>query len=129
MKYLVTGGSGFCGFEIVRHLLSQGHSVRVFDTDPFPQPLPEVEWMQADVRSASAVEHACEGIDRIIHCIAKVPISKAGKEFWSVNVEGTRHVLEAAKRKRISKVVHLSSSAVQLSEKNPVPEDAPFHPM
>ncbi len=129
MNYLVTGGSGFCGFEIVKHLLTQGHRVRVLDVETLPEKLPGVEYLKVDIRDAAAVLKAAEGQDRIIHCIAKVPVSKAGKDFWTVNVDGTRNILEAALKLRISKVVHLSSSAVQLSKVNPVPEDAPLRPI
>lgn len=128
-KYLVTGGSGFCGFEIVKDLLRRGLQVRVLDVEPLPEPLSGVEFFRGDVRSLKDMEAACRGMDRVIHCVAKVPITKAGKEFWTVNVEGTRQVLEAAMRCGVKKVVHLSSSSVQLSEKNPVPEEAPFHPV
>lgn len=127
--YLVTGGSGFCGFEIVKYLLARGEKVRVFDIIPLPEPLAGVEFCQVDIRDFEAVLKACRGIDKIIHTVAKVPISKAGKGFWEVNVNGTRNVLEAALQSGIKKVVHISSSAVQMSETNPVPEDAPLHPV
>jgi nucleoside-diphosphate-sugar epimerase len=126
--YLVTGGSGFCGLEIVKHLLSKGEKVRVFDLEPLPEHLP-VDFVRADIRDFAAVQRAAEGVTRIIHTVAKVPISKAGKDFWTVNVGGTKNVLEVALNKKIQKVVHLSSSSVQLSEKNPVPENAPFNPI
>lgn len=126
--YLVTGGSGFCGFEIVRYLLKQGHRVRVLDLEPLPEKT-DAELVTADIRDYTAVENAVRGTDCVIHCIAKVPISKAGREFWEVNVDGTRNILEAARKNLISKVVHLSSSSVQLSKTNPVPEDAEFHPV
>ncbi len=126
--YLVTGGSGFCGVEIVRHLIAKGQRVRVLDIEPPPGDM-IVEFARADVRDAAAVSQACRGVDKVIHTAAKVPISKAGRQFWEVNVEGTRHVLQAALENKVSKVVHLSSSAVQMSEVNPVDEDAPYHPV
>ena len=128
--YLVTGGSGFCGFEIVKYLLARNEKVRVLDIEPLPEPLSGVEWIQADIRDKEAVTRACRDITRVIHTVAKVPISKAGREFFDVNVGGTRNILEAALRNSgIEKIVHISSSAVQLSEINPVPENAPYHPV
>ena len=127
--YLVTGGSGFCGFEIVKFLLSKGERVRVLDIEPMPENIAGVEFVNADIRDGQNVSDACRGIDRVIHTVAKVPISKAGREFHEVNAGGTRHILEAALSHKIKKVVHLSSSAVQMSEHNPVPEEAPYNPV
>ncbi len=127
--YLVTGGAGFCGVEIVKTLIGHSQTVRVLDCEPFPESIPGLEFVQADVRDKTAVAKACQGIEKVIHTVAKVPISKAGKEFWHVNVEGTRNVLEASLKAGVSKFVHLSSSAVQLSEHNPVDEYAPYHPV
>ena len=71
----------------------------------------------------------CKGIDKIIHTVAKVPISKAGKEFWEVNVGGTKNILEAALKNKVKKVVHISTSAVQFSDKNPVDEYDSYNPI
>lgn len=127
--YLVTGGSGFCGVEIVRFLLQKGEAVRVLDPVPFPDPACKIEYAAGDIRCLDDVSKACRGIKTIIHAAAKVPISKAGKEFWHVNVDGTRNVLEAAHQNGIKKVVHISSSSVQGMEPSPVNEFAPFSPV
>ena len=126
--YLVTGGSGFCGFEMVKLLLEKKQKVRVLDIEKMPENL-KVDFIKADIRDRKAVEDAVKGVDYVIHTVAKVPISKAGKEFWNVNVEGTRNVMEAALKSNVKKVVHISSSSVQMNKKNPVGEYAPFHPV
>jgi len=130
--YLVTGGSGFCGLEIVRLLLRKKHSVRVLDIEPLPEDIasnPKVEFIKADIRDKKKVYEALKGVERVIHTVAKVPISKAGKEFWEVNVAGTRNVLEASLAYGVKKVVHISSSAVQFTNKNPVDELDPYNPV
>lgn len=127
--YLVTGGSGFCGVEIVKFLLKKKEKVRVLDIEPLPNELVgKVEFVRADIRDKKKVFEACRGVDRIIHTVAKVPISKAGKEFWEVNVKGTKNVLEAALKNKVKKVVHISTSAVQFLP-SPVDENAPYNPV
>lgn len=126
---LVTGGSGFCGFEIVKYLLAREEKVRVFDIAPLPSKLNGVEFVWGDIRDPKAVMEACRGVTGIIHTVAKVPISKAGHDFFTVNVDGTRRVLDAAAASGIKKVVHISSSAVQFADRNPVPENAPYRPV
>jgi len=126
VKYLITGGSGYCGTEIGHYLLQKGADVRILDLEP-PSGLPsEIEFMEGDIRDRKVVERACQGIDKVIHAAAKVPISKAGKAFYDVNVSGTRNILEASFKSRVNKVVYLSSSSVQFGNPSPVDEDAPY---
>lgn len=129
--YLVTGGSGFCGVEIVKFLLKKGEKIRVLDIEPLPDELKnsKIEFILADIRNKDKVNEACKGITKIIHTVAKVPISKAGKDFWNVNVEGTKNILEAALKNNIKKIVHISTSAIQFSNKNPVDENDAYHPI
>ena len=130
-KYLVTGGCGFCGVEIVKSLLKKNYDVRIIDIEELPPELKkfDIEFIKADIRDKEKVFDACQGIDRIIHTVAKVPISKAGKGFIEVNVNGTRNVLEAALKHNVKKVVHISTSAIQLVGWNPVDEDDPYNPL
>src|SRR4029077_6196263 len=95
LMYLVTGGSGFCGFEIVKLLSKNKHIVRIIDVEPPPQALPGVDYFPGDIRDSASTQQATRGVEVIIHSAAKVPISKAGRGFWEVNVRGTRNVLEA----------------------------------
>lgn len=129
--YLVTGGSGFCGVEIVKFLLKKGKTVRVLDIEPPPEELQNknIEFIKADIRDRQKVFDACKGIERAIHTVAKVPISKAGKEFWQVNVQGTKNLLDAALKNKVKKVVHISTSAVQFTNKNPVDEYDSYNPV
>ena len=126
-RYLVTGGAGFCGFEITQHLLEKGLSVRVLDLEPLPAPMPGVEFIQGDIRDERVVAAACQGVQRVIHTVAKVPVSKAGRGFWDINVGGTEVLLRAAVSAGVRKVVHLSSSSVQSAERMPVEESDPCH--
>lgn len=126
---LVTGGAGFFGTVIVRHLRHRGVPVRVLDINrPDPVP-PGVTIVQGDVRDPAVVRAACEGVDVVHHNVALVPLARDRQGFWSVNEGGTRTVLEAALAAGVRKVVHMSSSAIYGAPKsNPVDESTVPHP-
>lgn len=112
MLHLVTGGSGFVGSNIVRLLHARGERVRVLDVwqaDDLPD---TVEFIKADINDRAAVERAMEGVDYVHHNVALVPLAKAGDHYWTVNVEGTKIALEAAKKADVKMFAHMSSSAI-----------------
>jgi len=132
MHCLVTGGAGFFGTHLVRRLLEAGLTVRTLDLLPLSDPdlLPHVEVIEGDVRDPGAVGRAVAGVDLIYHAAALVPITRAGRMFRAVNVEGTRQVLEAAHRDGVGHVVLISSSAIYgVPTRVPVDEAAPRNPL
>lgn len=128
---LVTGGSGFIGINLVKELVRRGEQVRVLDIAPFGQDIgKQVQYLKLDIRDRQAVIQACQDVDCIYHIISLVPISKAGRGFWEVNVEGTRNILEGALRYGVKKIVHMSSSAVyDIDQQHPLTEDSPIKPL
>jgi nucleoside-diphosphate-sugar epimerase len=110
--HLVTGGSGFVGSNIVRLLLQRGQPVRVLDLWHDSSMSSDVEFHRADINDRAAVANAMQGVNYVHHTVALVPLSKAGKRFWTVNVEGTRVALEEAARARVKMFCHMSSSAI-----------------
>jgi nucleoside-diphosphate-sugar epimerase len=118
---LVTGGSGYLGEIVVQRLLERGDRVRVLDrVDNADRPA-QAEFIRGDVRDQNVVERALEGVGVVHHDVAQVPLAKQREEFWSVNVGGTRRVLEAALRAGVRKVILVSSSAVYgVPPENPV---------
>jgi nucleoside-diphosphate-sugar epimerase len=120
-KTLVTGGSGYFGEVMVTRLLERGDSVRVLDLVENEDHPKEAEVVRGDVRDREEVRRAMHGIEVVHHCVAQVPLAKDKEKFWSVNVDGTRTVLEEALRAGARKVVLVSSSAVYgVPERNPV---------
>jgi nucleoside-diphosphate-sugar epimerase len=129
-RVLVTGGSGYFGTILVRQAAARGHAVRVLDLNRPTDPPDGVEVVEGDVRDADAVRAACDGVDVLVNAVAQVPLAKDRSLFWSVNVVGTANVLLAARDAKVSKVVHISSSAVfGIPEQNPVTEDSPARPL
>ncbi len=109
---LVTGGAGFLGINLCRHLLAQGFVVRSMDIAPFEYPERDaVQVMRADIRDSSAVERAMAGMDMVVHCAAALPLSTP-EEIHSTDVEGTRTLLKCAARRAVSRFVFISSTSV-----------------
>lgn len=128
--HLVTGGSGFFGSLVVRDLISQGHKVRVIDTWKDRSLPSSVEFIQGDVRDRLLLKEILKDIKIVHHTAALVPLTKSGKEFWNVNVEGTESVASCVRESKVKKMIHLSSSAVYgLPTYLPISENTPHSPV
>ncbi len=112
-RILVTGGGGFLGGALVRRLVEEGHQVRSFSRKDYPE-LRElgVETLQGDIRDFKAVLEACQGCDVVFHVAAKVGIWGPSEEFYSVNVEGTKNVIEACQKTHVHCLIYTSSPSV-----------------
>jgi dihydroflavonol-4-reductase len=112
MTTLITGATGLVGNNVARLLVERGQTVRVLvrqRTDLQPFAGLAVETVRGDVRNATAIEQAFVGVKRVVHCAAQVRIGWSGlPEHRAVNVEGTRHVAQAALRHG-ARLVHVSS--------------------
>jgi len=122
--YLVTGGSGFLGINLVRHLLALGHRVRSLDIVPFDYPERDrIDAVLGDIRDADTVERAMAGVDKVVHCAAALPLYSP-EDIHSTEVDGTRVLLEAALAQGISRFVYISSTAVYgIPDHHPLIED------
>jgi len=111
-RYLITGGAGFLGINLCRHLLEQGHRVRTLDIAPFSYPEhTRVDVITGDVRDPAAVERAVAGVGVVVHAAAALPLAPA-KEIRSTSVNGTRCVLEHAVCASVPRFIFISSTAV-----------------
>src|SRR5258705_416722 len=109
MKVLVTGGTGYLGRAVVRALSGRGHDLVVFGRSATRSGLPGT-MIDGDVRDAAALERAAVGCDAISHSAALVSIwRRRRQDFDDVNVDGLRHVLEAAHSLGIRRIVYTSS--------------------
>lgn len=109
MRVLVTGGTGYLGRAVVLALAEAGHAPRVFARRASAAGLPGAA-IDGDVRDAGAVGRAMAGCEAVIHMAALVSIwRQRPADFDDVNVGGLRHVLEAATREGIDRIVYTSS--------------------
>jgi nucleoside-diphosphate-sugar epimerase len=120
-RFLVTGGAGFIGSNIVEELLKRGHSVAVFDnfSTGRRQNLAafnsDIELFEADLRDTDAVRNAVKGRTFVLHQGALPSVSRSVQDPASandVNITGTLNVLLAARDAGVKRVVIASSSSV-----------------
>lgn len=115
MRALVTGGTGFIGANVVRALLERKYRVRVLarpGTDRRNLDGLGVEWAEGDVRDLASVRNAVSGCSHVFHVAALYALwTRPRRRVYEVNVEGTRHVLQAAWAMGVERVVVTSSVA------------------
>jgi len=141
MKALVTGGAGFIGSNLVKHLLNAGHEVTVLDNlmsgyrsnlDPFPA----ARFIEGDIRDEAIVAEAIKGCEVVFHLAASVG-NKRSIDFplvdAEINVMGTLKVLEAARSAGVRKIVVSSSAGIfgelktlPIKENHAVEPDTPY---
>lgn len=120
-RVLVTGGAGYFGSALVDTLRARGHAVRILDLSEDPGTNPGVEYIRGDIRDRDAVARACRDVGVVHHCVAQVPLARDRDLFVTVNRDGTRVLLDEARRAGVRKVVHVSSSAIfGVPRRNPV---------
>lgn len=126
--YLITGGAGFLGINLARHLLSRGHTVRSLDIAPFDFPERNaVDVIVGDIRDRKSVDRAMADIDVVVHCAAALPLASAA-DIFSTEVEGTRKLLQSALEHAVSRFIYISSTAVYgIPDHHPLREDDELH--
>lgn len=106
---LVTGASGLLGRTVALQLAARGESVTVMQRGDSGLGVRQV---RGDLNDADARDAALEGVDRVIHCAAKVSINGPETEFTRINVDGTIGLLQAARERGVHSFVHVSTPSV-----------------
>lgn len=137
---IVTGGGGFIGSHLVDRLLADGRSVRVIDNFTIGsrrnlahhEGNTNLEVIEADIRDADTLDPVFQDVERVFHLAARadiVPSIVEPKEYFTTNVDGTFHVLEAARHSGVSRVIYVASSTCYgIPDSYPTPEDALIRP-
>jgi UDP-glucose 4-epimerase len=111
MRVVVTGGSGFIGSHVVDALLAAGHSPLIFDARSSAYH-PDVDAVVADLADLEEVCDALRGADAVVHLAAAADVNDVVADPLEAerrNARGTAHVLEAARRCEIGRVVYAST--------------------
>ena len=121
MKFLVTGGAGFIGSNIVGELLKRNYEVKVLDNfstgkrENLKDYGSNIELIEGDIRSYHIVKDAVADVDVILHQAALPSVPRSINDPITsneVNVTGTLNILEAARKNNVQKIVFASSSSV-----------------
>ncbi len=123
--YLITGGAGFLGINLVRYLLDKGQTVATLDMVEFDYPdvSDRVRIHTGDIRDRAAVDQAMDGVDIVVHTAAALPLYKR-QDIYSTDVVGTRNVVDSAYKHNVQRVIHISSTAVYgIPDHHPLRED------
>lgn len=124
--YLVTGGCGFIGVNLIPRLIEQGARVRVLDNLSLGrrenvEPL-GVDLYVGDIRDPAAVAKACKGIDAVVHLAAHTRVVESLSDpqlNFEVNAAGTLNVLQACRNAGIPKMIFASTGGAILGEQEP----------
>ncbi len=137
---LVTGGAGFIGSHLVEALVRDGRPVRILDDlstglrDNLAHIQPTPELMIGDLGELSAVERAMQDVKTVYHLGALASVARSVENPLATHracATGTLHVLDAARRNGVKRVVFAASSSAYggLSDPDGQSEDAPVNPL
>lgn len=134
MRVFITGASGFIGGHVAE-ALSRDHEVLALSRSAVGAQTARERGATPVMGSLGAVAiQDLEGVDAIVHCAAFVEEWGTREQFWAANVDGTRQLLEVARRAGVKRFVHVSSEAVlfagedldSVDETHPYPERQRF---
>ena len=137
MRFLVTGGAGFIGSNIVQRLVEKGYSVRVLDNFATGNRMnlneikDDIELVEGDIRDFWTVVKATKGIDYILHQAALPSVPRSIDNpltTTEVNINGTLNILEAARFNNVQRIVYASSSSVY-GDSPVMPKEESMKPM
>ena len=138
MKYVVTGGAGFIGSNIVKLLVKENHEVSVIDNlhtgekENLKEVIDEINFYKIDIRDKKEIAKIIKDCDGVFHeaALTAVPESfEKSQEYHDVNVIGTENIFEIVKKENI-RVVYASSSSIYGNAKNiPIKENTNRKPI
>lgn len=147
MKILVTGGAGFIGSNFIRHILKENSDYEVVNLDKLTyagnldnlkdvEKNPSYAFIKGDICDPKVVEKAIKGCDYLLNFAAETHVDRSihnASNFIATNVHGTYVLLEAAKRFKIKRFVHISTDEVfgsiengSFTEESPLKPNSPY---
>ena len=115
MKVFLTGATGFVGSHLLQRLVHEHHTVRALVRDLQQASSirdSKVEFIQGEVTQGAGLDAGMRDCDAVIHLVGII-IESRGASFEAIHHIGTRNVVEAAKRNRISRFIQVSALGVR----------------
>ena len=126
MKFVVTGGAGFVGSNLVKLLVKNGHQITVIDNlhkgkrENLDKVIDKIEFLNIDIQDYDSMEKNMQDVDGVFHQAALTVVQdsfKIPEEYHNVNVKGTENIFKIAQKNNF-KVVYASSSSVYGHQEN-----------
>lgn len=131
MKIMVTGGNGFIGHTLVRHLLARGNDVKVIDLKQVKFTHPNLEFVRKSV--LEDIRWDMRDCEMVYHLAAELGVVNSDKKplnTLAVNIDGTVNVFRCALGTNVKKIVYTSSSEVYGEPREiPLKEESPKSPV
>ena len=127
---LITGSNSYLGCKLLKRLLGAGNNIRCLDLYQ-PKDLPQgVEFFQGDVLDEIVLKKALNGVKTVFHFMDVTNPRKTGRRYMKrINVNGTKKILDAAKRAKVKRFFFLSSYEIYGKHKElPIRQDARKRP-
>lgn len=145
MKLLVTGGAGFIGSNFIRYMLMEQDEVHIVNLDSLSyagnlenlsdlSTDPRYTFIRGDIASVEDVEKVfSQGIEAVINFAAETHVDRSildASVFVRTNIEGTHVLLEACRRRKVSRFIQISTDEVygSLDETGKFTEESPLAP-
>lgn len=132
MKVLLTGGSGFIGGNLAKKLVNKNYNVRALvrnssNVDELKKL--DAELCYGDLSDNQALANATKGVEVVYHCAALVSDWGKYEDFYEANVQGTKNLLDACVKKKVRKIVYISTTDVVWNYEDHIKltENASYH--
>ena len=126
--FLITGGAGFLGINLVRLLLARGHRVTTLDIAEFDYPeRNQINAIKGDIRNRGDVDLAMREVDIVVHTAAALPLYSP-EDIRTTDLDGTRTMLISSQAHNVQRFIHISSTAVYgIPDHHPLVETDKLH--
>ena len=116
MNVFITGGTGYIGAHLIKELISNGHKVHALVRSlekAAPLPKEGLVLFKGDLSDKESIKEAMKGCDQVYHMAGNTSIwEKDRSKYYTINVDGTRNIMDAALEHKVKRVVFTSTAGV-----------------